>query len=68
MAYVAKARDTFGTPELAKFLDDTRIGNKVEVVKFFAKVGKAMSEDTFVKSEGSKAQPKSAADIMFNGK
>lgn len=68
MAYVAKAREAFGTPELNNLLNDTRLGNKVEVVKFFAKVGKAMSEDTFVKGEGSQATPKSAADTMYNGK
>lgn len=43
-----KALSTFGSPELAKLLDDSGFGNHPEIVKAFYKVGKAISEDRFV--------------------
>lgn len=43
-----RARDQFGTPELKALLDASRLGDHPEVVRFFYKVGKATSEDTFV--------------------
>lgn len=43
------AIDTFGSPELKALLNSTGIGNHPEVVKFAFKVGKAISEDGFVK-------------------
>lgn len=39
----------YGTPELKKVLDATGLGNNPEVVRAFARVGKAMAEDKFVK-------------------
>ena len=42
---VAKAINTFGTPELRTLLNDTGLGNHKEVVKFFLNVGAKVSED-----------------------
>lgn len=43
-----KARDTFGSPALKELLDASRLGDHPEVVALFVRVGKAISEDTFV--------------------
>lgn len=63
IATAVKARDAFGSPELTKMLNDTGFGNHPEVVRFFAKVGKAMSEDKFVQGNagvGAAANPDAA--------
>lgn len=44
-----KAIDTFGSPELKELLSSTGMGNHPEVIKLAYKVGKAISEDGFVK-------------------
>lgn len=38
----------FGTPELSKLLEDTRLGSHPELVRLFIKIGKAVSEDSTV--------------------
>jgi hypothetical protein len=48
LAIAARARETFGTPELKAALDTTGMGNHPEVVRFFVRVGKAISEDRLV--------------------
>lgn len=48
LSIAARARDTFGTPELKAALDTTGMGNHPEVVRFFVRVGKAISEDRLV--------------------
>jgi hypothetical protein len=46
---IAKAAlDQFGTPELKELLNASGIGNHPEVIRYFYKVGKATSADTFV--------------------
>lgn len=41
-----KAMAKYGSPELAKFLDDMGIGNHPVLVRAFARIGKALGEDT----------------------
>lgn len=43
----------FGTPELKAALDQTGLGNHPELVRTFARIGKAMAEDGFVSGNGS---------------
>jgi hypothetical protein len=43
------ALDKVGTPELSKALDETGMGNHPEFIRFFARVGKAISEDNLGK-------------------
>lgn len=38
----------FGNPTINKFLDDTGYGNHPDVIRVFARLGKAMSEDSLV--------------------
>lgn len=41
--------DKFGSPELSDYLNGTGLGNHPALVRFVAKIGAAMSEDSFVK-------------------
>jgi hypothetical protein len=47
LALAAKAINQFGDDSLRKMLDDTGLGNNIHAVKFFIKVGKAFSSDSF---------------------
>lgn len=49
----SKAVERFGSPELRQLLNDSGLGNHPEMVKMFARVGLAISEDTPV--DGRKA-------------
>ena len=49
VATAGKAIDKFGGPELRKALDATGAGNHPEIVRFFTRVGKALSEDGLVR-------------------
>lgn len=64
LATARKAIDTFGSPELKDLFNQWGIGNHPEVVKFAVKVGKAISDDGFVRG-GNTTAPKSAAEIMY---
>ena len=48
MAVAKKALDAFGSPELSKFLLDSKLGDHPEVIRAFYRVGKAISEDKLV--------------------
>lgn len=49
LASCKQVMDTFATPALREYLDATGLGNHPELVRFAAKIGKGLSEDTFVK-------------------
>ena len=48
LAVAKKARDAFATPALVELLDQSGLGDHPEVIRFFVKAGKAISEDNFV--------------------
>jgi vancomycin resistance protein YoaR len=48
LATAKKALDAFGTPELRTLLNDSRLGNHPEVIRFMVRAGKAISEDRMV--------------------
>lgn len=48
LAIAKKARDAFGSDGLRKLLNESRIGNHPEVIRFFVRAGQAISEDSFV--------------------
>lgn len=52
VGHAQKALDTFASKEFREFLDSTGTGNHPEMVRAFAKVGKLMSEDSFVTGRG----------------
>ncbi len=66
LAIARRARDAFGTDGLRTLLNETRLGNHPELVRFFVKVGKAISEDSFV--PGGTRPPsgsKDAATVLY---
>lgn len=48
LVFVAKALNAYGTPELRAILNQSKIGDNYEVVKFLMKVGQRLTEDKFV--------------------
>lgn len=59
-----KAVAQFGSPGLKEALEESGLGNHPELVRTFAMIGKAISEDGFV-SGGKSDGPRSAADVMY---
>lgn len=55
MVAVGKILNVAGTPELRKILNESGYGNHPEFVKFFVKVGKAVSEDSFIEGKSDTA-------------
>lgn len=43
-----KALDQFGSPELTKLLDESRLGNHPELIRAMYRIGKAISDDALV--------------------
>ncbi|HFD3888017.1 peptidase [Serratia nevei] len=61
-----RALDQFGNQELREYLNASGLGNHPALVRFCAKVGKAMAEDSFVvPNQGGQ---RSAADILYGKK
>lgn len=48
LAIAQKALEQFGTPELRQLLEDTRLGNNPEMIRFMVRAGKAISDDSIV--------------------
>lgn len=57
--------EKYGTESLRKTLDETGYGNHPELLRVFARVGKAMAEDTLVQPGASGAGTKSPESIMY---
>lgn len=64
---VAKALDKFGNTGLRKALEDSGFGNHPEVVRFFWKVGKAVSEDTLTTGASGGENRQTLAQRLFPG-
>jgi len=61
-----KAMNRFGTPGLREALIMTGAGNHPEIIRFVARVGKAISEDRYVVSGGASAGgARSAAEVIY---
>ncbi len=54
----------FGSPALIELFNETGIGNHVEVIKAFSKIGKLFTEDNMVDGE-SKGGDAKAEDVMY---
>lgn len=59
-----KAMEAFASPELVTLLNQTRLGNHPEVIRAFYRMGKAISEDTFVSGNPGQAA-KDPASVLF---
>lgn len=64
-ALVAKTMQAFATPELRQMLQQTGMGNNPELFKFALRIGKAISEDGFVKGQSAAAQPQDPAASFY---
>ena len=66
LAIAKKARDAFGTDGLRTLLNESRIGNHPEMIRFFVRAGQAISEDSFV-AGGTRppAGGKDAATVLY---
>jgi hypothetical protein len=60
LAVANKAMERFGTPALRELLNESRLGNNPEVIRFMYRAGKAISEDKFV--AGGPASPSGSRD------
>lgn len=60
-----QALDKFGGQELKDLLQSTGFGNHPAIVKAFYNIGKSVSDDTLVVSNGTSKEAKSTADVMF---
>lgn len=66
LAIAKKALTAFGTPELTSLLRDSGLGSHPEVIRFFYRAGKRISEDTVVTgSIGVPAGKKDAASALY---
>jgi len=61
LSVAKKALDTFGTPQLRTLLNDSGLGNHPELIRFFYRAGKAISEDQYVVTGGTSGNNKPAA-------
>lgn len=61
-----QALDHFGTPEFKELLETSQLGNHPEVIRFMAKVGRAISDDDFVPGGDTvTTKPKTLAERMY---
>ena len=65
LGIAAKALNRFGSPELRQLLNDSGLGNHKEVVLFFNKIGKAISEDTMNDNGVSGGKSKTDGEIFY---
>lgn len=65
IAAATAALKEFGTPELQEALVTTGMGNHPEVVRVFARIGKAIGEDKIRTGNSASNAPKSAADLLY---
>lgn len=65
LALSKKALDAFGTPELKSLLNDSRLGNHPEVIRFMYRAGKAISEDRMVTGGAGPATAATQAKTLY---
>lgn len=69
-ASISKAKqavEKFGTPAFREALESTGLGNHPEVVRVFARIGRAMSEDKLVTGAGSSGAQRDPASVLYGG-
>lgn len=65
LAVAKTALDRFGTPELKTLLNQSKLGNHPEVLRFFVRAGKAISQDGFVPGRANNGAKRSDAEVMY---
>lgn len=61
-----RALDRFGTPELSKLLDESRLGNHPELIRTMYRIGKAISDDAVVPGSRSAFGSNSPAQRLYD--
>jgi len=62
--FAKKAVDRFASPEFKKSLEETGFGNHPELVRVFARIGKAMASDQLIRG-GEAPQRKSTEELLY---
>lgn len=65
VGYAKKALNTFGSPTLVQMLDKSGLGNNPEFIRAFSKIGKAISEDSFVGGTRKDPTPEDGARSLY---
>ena len=65
LAFAAKSRDRFVSPELAEKLNDSGLANDKDMVKLFITMGKAISEDKPPEGKSGGPSGKTPEEILF---
>ena len=65
LAIAKKALADLGTPELKDLLEKSKLGNHPEVIRFMAKAGKAISQDSKLVSGSRQTTIESVAQRMY---
>ncbi|HEX6215298.1 MAG TPA: hypothetical protein VFZ38_10790 [Vicinamibacterales bacterium] len=63
-----KTMSAFGSPELVNLMNTTGFGNHPELIRFFARVGKSISEDTIHRTGQPGAGERSLEDRLYGKK
>jgi hypothetical protein len=66
LATAKTALTRFGSPELTKLLDESRLGNHPEVIRFFHRVGKAIGDDSLVPGGRTTNRPANPAQRLYD--
>jgi hypothetical protein len=66
LATAKTALTRFGSPELTKLLDESRLGNHPEVIRLFHRVGKAIGDDSLVPGGRTTNRPANPAQRLYD--
>lgn len=64
--YAQKALNEFGSEDFKKELEKTKFGSHPEVIRVFARIGKAISDDNFVQAKQPNKEPKFMHNVFYN--
>jgi type I site-specific restriction endonuclease len=65
MQDAGKAVEKFATPEFKEALESSGYGNHPELVRVFARIGKAMGEDNPIGGQANQGGERSTADVLY---
>jgi hypothetical protein len=66
LATAKTALNKFGSPELTKLLDESRLGNHPEVIRLFHRIGKAIGDDSLVPGGRTTNRPGNPAQRLYD--
>ena len=67
LSHVSRFMDGFGSDVIRTMLEETGLGNRVEMLQMFASVGKAMGEDTIKTGGAPNADRKDVGKLLYGG-